>query len=68
MTTHDPADLPPTARRILAAAQDILAERGFAARAVPVGGRAVSHFETRRRMCRSPVVGWVTSRASAPLS
>ncbi len=26
---RDPADLPPTARRILAAAQDILAERGF---------------------------------------
>ena len=30
MTTHDPADLPPTARRLLAAAQDILAERGYA--------------------------------------
>ena len=26
---RDPADLPPTARRILAAAQDILAERGY---------------------------------------
>ncbi len=34
MTTEpgdrDPGDLPPTARRILAAAQDILAERGYA--------------------------------------
>jgi AcrR family transcriptional regulator len=30
MTERDPADLPPTARRILAAAQDILAERGYA--------------------------------------
>lgn len=30
MTIHDPADLPPTARRILAAAQGILAERGYA--------------------------------------
>ena len=27
---RDPADLPPTAKRILAAAQDILAERGYA--------------------------------------
>jgi len=30
MSANDPADLPPTARRILAAAQDILAERGYA--------------------------------------
>ena len=30
MTERGPADLPPTARRILAAAQDILAERGYA--------------------------------------
>jgi len=30
VTTHDSADLPPTARRLLAAAQDILAERGYA--------------------------------------
>ena len=29
-TTPTPADLPPTARRLLAAAQDILAERGYA--------------------------------------
>jgi AcrR family transcriptional regulator len=30
VTTHDPAALAPTARRLLAAAQDILAERGYA--------------------------------------
>jgi AcrR family transcriptional regulator len=30
VTLHDPAGLPPTAKRILAAAQDILAERGYA--------------------------------------
>jgi AcrR family transcriptional regulator len=29
-TVHDPEGLPPTARRLLAAAQDILAERGYA--------------------------------------
>jgi AcrR family transcriptional regulator len=29
VNVHDSADLPPTARRILAAAQDILAERGY---------------------------------------
>jgi AcrR family transcriptional regulator len=29
-TVHDPERMPPTARRLLAAAQDILAERGYA--------------------------------------